>query len=81
MRLSALSRPGVIPLSAAVTSPDPAVPANSRRKCGTFPSLVAGPYTRWFHRWALLAGRAAAMIYGTVVACRQPVARLGRLPR
>src|SRR5262249_35575573 len=39
----------------------------------TFPSVVAGLYTRWFHRWALLAGWAAAMIYGTVVAYQQPV--------
>ncbi|NHN56422.1 sodium:solute symporter family protein [Calidifontibacter sp. DB0510] len=31
----------------------------------TFPAIVAGLYTRWFHRWALLAGWAAAMIYGT----------------
>jgi solute:Na+ symporter, SSS family len=39
----------------------------------TFPSIVAGLYTRWFHRWALLAGWAAAMIYGTVLAYQQPV--------
>jgi len=39
----------------------------------TFPSIVAGLYTRWFHRWALLAGWAAAMVYGTVVAYQQPV--------
>jgi SSS family solute:Na+ symporter len=25
-------------------------------------------YTRWFHRWALLAGWAVGMVYGTVVA-------------
>jgi SSS family solute:Na+ symporter len=40
----------------------------------TFPSIVAGLYTRWFHRWALLAGWAAAMVYGTITAYRQPVA-------
>jgi solute:Na+ symporter, SSS family len=39
----------------------------------TFPSIVAGLYTRWFHRWALLAGWAAAMAWGTIVAYRQPV--------
>src|SRR5450755_3039866 len=39
----------------------------------TFPSIVAGLYTRWFHRWALLAGWAAAMVYGTIMAYRQPV--------
>jgi solute:Na+ symporter, SSS family len=40
----------------------------------TFPSIVAGLYTRWFHRWALLLGWAAAMVYGTITAYRQPVA-------
>jgi SSS family solute:Na+ symporter len=40
----------------------------------TFPAIVAGLYTRWFHRWALLAGWAAAMVYGTVQAYRVPVA-------
>ena len=34
----------------------------------TFPSIVAGLYTRWFHRWALLAGWAVAMVYGTLKA-------------
>jgi SSS family solute:Na+ symporter len=37
----------------------------------TFLAIVAGLYTRWFHRWALLAGWAAGMIYGTVMAYRQ----------
>ncbi|MEV4556064.1 monocarboxylate uptake permease MctP [Kitasatospora sp. NPDC049285] len=31
-------------------------------------SLVAGLFTRWFHRWALLAGWAVGMVYGTWVA-------------
>ncbi len=31
----------------------------------TFPAIVAGLYTRWFHRWALFAGWAAGMLYGT----------------
>ncbi|MFF4649747.1 monocarboxylate uptake permease MctP [Streptomyces sp. NPDC001380] len=31
----------------------------------TFVSIVAGLFTRWFHRWALLAGWAAGMVYGT----------------
>src|SRR6266702_7994521 len=39
----------------------------------TFPSIVAGLYTRWFHRWALLLGWAAAMVYGTIQAYRVPV--------
>jgi len=34
----------------------------------TFPSVVFGLYTRWFHRWALLAGWAVAMVYGTTKA-------------
>src|SRR4249919_2501596 len=31
----------------------------------TFPAIVVGLYTRWFHRWAVLAGWAAGMLYGT----------------
>ncbi|NYJ73910.1 monocarboxylate uptake permease MctP [Allobranchiibius huperziae] len=31
----------------------------------TFPAIVFGLYTRWFHRWALLIGWAVAMVYGT----------------
>jgi SSS family solute:Na+ symporter len=34
----------------------------------TFPSIVAGLYTRWFHRWALLLGWAAGIAYGSVAA-------------
>ncbi|GAB3876144.1 monocarboxylate uptake permease MctP [Terrabacter terrigena] len=34
----------------------------------TFPSLVFYLYTRWFHRWALLAGWAVGMVYGTLAA-------------
>ena len=37
----------------------------------TFPALVFGLYTRWFHRWALLAGWAVGMVYGTVLAYQQ----------
>jgi solute:Na+ symporter, SSS family len=40
----------------------------------TFPAIVVGLYTRWLHRWALVIGWAAAMIYGTVMAYRQPTA-------
>jgi solute:Na+ symporter, SSS family len=32
------------------------------------PALMIGLFTRWFHRWALLAGWAAGMIYGTIAA-------------
>ncbi len=38
----------------------------------TFPAIVIGLYTRFFHRWALLAGWAAGMLYGTVVAYNNP---------
>jgi SSS family solute:Na+ symporter len=34
----------------------------------TFPAIVAGLYTRWFHRWALLIGWATGIIYGTAAA-------------
>jgi SSS family solute:Na+ symporter len=34
----------------------------------TFPAIVFGLFTGWFHRWALLAGWAAGMIYGTITA-------------
>jgi solute:Na+ symporter, SSS family len=40
----------------------------------TFPAIVVGLYTRWFHRWALVIGWAAAMIYGTIEAYRVPTA-------
>jgi SSS family solute:Na+ symporter len=38
----------------------------------TFPAIVVGLYTRWFHRWALVIGWAAAMVYGTIQAYRTP---------
>jgi SSS family solute:Na+ symporter len=34
----------------------------------TFPAIVLGLYTRWLHRWALLAGWAAGMAVGTWMA-------------
>jgi SSS family solute:Na+ symporter len=34
----------------------------------TFPAIVFGLYTSWFHRWALLAGWAVGMSYGTLAA-------------
>ncbi len=34
----------------------------------TFPAIVFGLYTRWFHRGGLLAGWAAGMYYGTTTA-------------
>jgi solute:Na+ symporter, SSS family len=38
----------------------------------TFPSVVIGLYTRWFHRFALIIGWAAGMAYGTIQAYRTP---------
>ncbi len=38
----------------------------------TFPAIVAGLYTRWFHRWALVIGWAVAMVFGTISAYRLP---------
>jgi len=38
----------------------------------TFPAILVGLYTRWFHRWALVLGWAAGMIYGTIEAWRTP---------
>jgi solute:Na+ symporter, SSS family len=37
----------------------------------TIVAIVAGLFTRWFHRWALLLGWAAGMVYGTVAAYQQ----------
>lgn len=34
----------------------------------TLPAVVVGLYTRWMHRWALLAGWAAGMTTGTLMA-------------
>jgi SSS family solute:Na+ symporter len=34
----------------------------------TLPAIVFGLFTRWFHRWALLAGWAVGMVFGTVSA-------------
>lgn len=39
----------------------------------TFPAIVIGLYTRWMHRWALVLGWAAAMVYGTITAYNVPV--------
>ena len=34
----------------------------------TLPAVVVGLYSRWFHRWALIAGWAAGMAFGTIMA-------------
>jgi SSS family solute:Na+ symporter len=38
----------------------------------TFPAVVIGLFTRWFHRIALIIGWAVGMAYGTVEAYRTP---------
>ncbi len=38
----------------------------------TFPAIVIGLYTGWCHRWALMAGWAVGMAYGSVVAFNNP---------
>jgi SSS family solute:Na+ symporter len=38
----------------------------------TFPAILTGLYTRFFHRWALLAGWAAGMVTGTLMAYNVP---------
>jgi SSS family solute:Na+ symporter len=38
----------------------------------TFPAIVLGLYTRFFHRWALLLGWAAGMVTGTLMAYAVP---------
>jgi SSS family solute:Na+ symporter len=40
----------------------------------TLPSIVIGLYTRWLHRWALVAGWAVGMIAGTLMAQSQDFA-------
>jgi SSS family solute:Na+ symporter len=34
----------------------------------TLPAIVIGLYTRWFHRYALIAGWAVGMVWGTIAA-------------
>ncbi|MDI5966517.1 monocarboxylate uptake permease MctP [Streptantibioticus silvisoli] len=38
----------------------------------TFPAIVVGLFTRWFHRWALLTGWLVGMVYGTWAAWTIP---------
>ncbi len=40
----------------------------------TLPSIVVGLYTRWLHRWALIAGWAVGMTVGTLMAQSQDFA-------
>lgn len=47
----------------------------------TFPAIVFSLYTRWFHRWGLLAGWASGMAYGTIVAYRVVSPATGTISR
>jgi SSS family solute:Na+ symporter len=40
----------------------------------TLPAIVIGLYTRWLHRWALVAGWAVGMTVGTLMAASQDFA-------
>jgi len=40
----------------------------------TLPAIVIGLYTRWMHRWALVAGWAVGMVVGTLMAASQDFA-------
>ncbi len=42
----------------------------------TFLAIVAGLYTRWLHRWALIVGWAVGMVYGTISAYNVTVPRV-----
>uniref|UniRef100_UPI003FA5CCA5 sodium:solute symporter family protein n=1 Tax=Aeromicrobium sp. TaxID=1871063 RepID=UPI003FA5CCA5 len=39
----------------------------------TLPAIVIGLYTRWFHRYALIAGWAVGMVWGTIAAYNKEV--------
>jgi SSS family solute:Na+ symporter len=44
----------------------------------TLPAIVLGLYTRWFHRWALLAGWAAGLVAGAVMLYDTPNTMTGK---
>jgi SSS family solute:Na+ symporter len=46
----------------------------------TLPAVMIALYTRWFHRWGLLAGWAVGMAFGTWVAASQDFAPVWELP-
>jgi SSS family solute:Na+ symporter len=46
----------------------------------TLPAVLIALYTRWFHRWALLAGWAVGMVFGTWVAASQDFTPVWELP-
>jgi solute:Na+ symporter, SSS family len=46
----------------------------------TLPAVMIALYTRWFHRWALLAGWAVGMVTGTWIAASQDFAPVWEVP-
>ena len=46
----------------------------------TLPAVMIALYTRWFHRWGLLAGWAVGMVFGTWVAASQDFVPVWQLP-
>jgi solute:Na+ symporter, SSS family len=46
----------------------------------TLPAVMIALYTRWFHRWGLLAGWLVGMVFGTWVAASQDFAPIWTLP-
>jgi solute:Na+ symporter, SSS family len=46
----------------------------------TLPAVMIALYTRWFHRWALLAGWAVGMVAGTGIAASQDFAPVWETP-
>jgi solute:Na+ symporter, SSS family len=46
----------------------------------TLPAVMIALYTRWFHRWGLLAGWAVGMVVGTSIAASQDFAPVWELP-
>ncbi len=46
----------------------------------TLPAVMIALYTRWFHRWGLLAGWAVGMVLGTWVAASQDFVPVWELP-
>jgi solute:Na+ symporter, SSS family len=46
----------------------------------TLPAVLLALYTRWFHRWALLAGWLVGMVVGTWIAASQEFAPVWEVP-
>ena len=46
----------------------------------TLPAVMIALYTRWFHRWGLLAGWLVGMVSGTWIAAAQDFVPVWELP-